>query len=180
MYDLIYFDVETYSPGITGPTINDKVITIAYAVNQYKPVVLKEWEASEKEIIQQFLKKLKSFDRPVLVGHNIFRFDIPVLVSRAHHHGMGSVWELYSQFVKSFCVDTIQCLLPSNKLRFKGLGLKDCAQRLCIINDSCSSGSICDEYSKGNWEEITRHNIMDVEITRHVYRKILGADFTPF
>jgi DNA polymerase elongation subunit (family B) len=91
MYDLMYFDIETYSPLKSGPTLNDKIITISYAVNNEKPKILKEWEISEKGVIENFFNLIKSMDRPILVGHNIFRFDIPVLVSRAHHHGMGSV-----------------------------------------------------------------------------------------
>ncbi|MHA1918343.1 MAG: ribonuclease H-like domain-containing protein [Promethearchaeota archaeon] len=156
------------------------MITIAFAVNDSDPVVLKEWELGEKGIIEKFLEEIKSKDRPILVGHNIFRFDIPVLVSRAFKYGLGTVWELNTIFTKNFSVDTLQCLLPSNNLYFKGLGLSDCAERLGIKNPTCPSSLICDYYNNENWDEIISHNLMDVEITRAVYKQIRNANFSPF
>ena len=46
----IFFDIETYSPDEHGPSLCDKVISIAYKIGDSDVVVLTEWELGEKVI----------------------------------------------------------------------------------------------------------------------------------
>ncbi len=74
----IFFDIETYSPDEHGPSLCDKVISIAYKIGDSDVVVLKEWELDEKAVLSAFLDVIHSQYRPNIIGHNILMFDIPV------------------------------------------------------------------------------------------------------
>lgn len=69
----IFFDIEMYSPHVSGPRLCDKVISIAYKIGGSDVVVLKEWELGEKEVLNRFLDVIQSQDRPNIIGHNILR-----------------------------------------------------------------------------------------------------------
>jgi DNA polymerase elongation subunit (family B) len=94
----IFFDIETYSPHVSGPRLCDKVISIAYKIDDSEVVVLKEWKLGEKEVLNRFLDVIQSQDMPNIIGHNILRFDIPVIVCRSLENGLGRLEEIYSVF----------------------------------------------------------------------------------
>lgn len=176
----IFFDLETYSPHKDGPRLNDKVISIAYKTRDSDVTVLKEWETSEKEILSQFLQEIKDHFKPNLIGHNILRFDIPVIICRSFENDLGKPDEIYSIFHEPYVIDLIQCLLPSNRLYFKGLGLHDCAKRLGMKVTGCHNSEIREHYEKGNYDEIVHHNTEDVLITEKIYNHLLKSSFKPF
>jgi len=179
MFDLVFFDIETYSPG-GKPTVNDKIITITYSINDASPIILKEWNSSEKKILEKFLNLIKKMERPVIIGHNIFGFDIPAIITRASGYGLGSIFELNTLFTSNFVVDTIQCLLPSNNMRFNGLGLTNCGEKMGTINNTCHGRLICNHYENSNWAEIIDHNVMDVIMTRDLYNLLTKSNYIPF
>jgi len=177
----IFFDIETYSPDTAQrPKFNEKIITIAYKAENSDISILKEWELGEKNTIKRFIDKIIRTDRPNLVGHNILRFDIPVLISRSFENGLGSLNELMTLFLESYSIDTIQCLLPANNLYFSGLGLRSCAGYLGIEMNGCPGSEIKDHYEKGNYEAIVHHNIEDVLITEKLHDHLLSCSFRPF
>ena len=176
----IFFDIETYSPHVSGPRLCDKVISIAYKIDDSEVVVLKEWELGEKEVLNRFLDVIQSQDMPNIIGHNILRFDIPVIVCRSLENGLGRLEEIYSVFREPYGIDTLQCLLPSNRMYFSGLGLAVCAERLGI-SLACENGSsIQEQYEKGEYEKIVHHNVEDVLITERLYYHLMNCDFNPF
>ena len=177
----IFFDIETYSPdSARRPKFDDKIITVAFKTETSDVTILKEWEIGEKEVLRRFIEEIGHISWPNLVGHNILRFDIPVLIYRAFENGLGSLNDLTTIFIDSFPVDTIQCLLPSNNLYFKGLGLNDCARYLGIEMKGCPGGEIAKHYEQGDYDEIIRHNIEDVLITEKLHNCILSSSFNPF
>jgi DNA polymerase elongation subunit (family B) len=177
----IFFDIETYSPNSSQrPKFNDKVITIAYKTETSDITILKEWELGEKEILMRFIEIIDHTNWPSLVGHNILRFDIPVLIFRAFENGLGSLNDLTRIFIDSFPIDTIQCLLPSNNLYFKGLGLHDCAYQMGIEMKGCPGSEIAKHYESENYDEIIRHNTEDVLTTEMLHDYILSSSFDPF
>jgi len=91
----IFFDIETYSPDEQGPSLCDKIFSIAYKIGDSDVVVLKEWELGEKAVLNRFLDVIKSEDRPNIIGHNILRFDIPVIVCRSLENGLRRLAEIY-------------------------------------------------------------------------------------
>lgn len=177
----IFFDIETYSPNVSQrPKFNEKIITIAFKTETSDVTVLKEWESSERTIIERFLNVIKNSDRPNLIGHNILRFDIPVLISRSIENHLGTLEELMTLFLESYPIDTIQCLLPANKLYFSGLGLRNCAKYLGIDITTCPSTEIKTHYEQGNYEAIIHHNIEDVLTTEKIHNHLLSCSFNPF
>lgn len=176
----IFFDIETYSPDDSGPRLCDKVISIAYKVGDSDVVVLKEWELGEKEVLNRFLDVIQSQDRPNIIGHNILRFDIPVIVCRSVENGLGRLEEIYSVFRDTYGIDLIQCLLPSNRMYFSGLGLTACAKRLGISLAGENGSSIQKLYERGEYDKIVHHNVEDVLVTERLYYHLLNCDFHPF
>lgn len=87
-----YFDTET-----TGlDSHKDKIITIQWQeldIFTGKPIgdlqILKEWESSEKEILEKFLPKLACYHWDfVFIGKNLL-FDFMFLDKRLKHHNLG-------------------------------------------------------------------------------------------
>ena len=176
----IFFDIETYSPDVSGPSLCDKIISIAYKIGDSDVVVLKEWELGEKEVLDRFLDVVQSKDRPNIIGHNILRFDIPVIVCRSLENGLGRLEEIYSVFREPYGIDTLQCLLASNRMYFNGLGLAACAERLGISLASENGSSIQELYERGEYEKIVDHNVEDVLVNERLYYHLMDCDFDPF
>jgi DNA polymerase elongation subunit (family B) len=109
----IFLDVETYSPG-PRPTYDDRIIAIAYKPEGGPVTVLKEWESDEKKILTRFLEEIKRIDRLNIIGHNILRFDIPLIISRASAHGIAPTGDLMRLLLDPYPIDTIQAQLLAN------------------------------------------------------------------
>ena len=176
----IFFDIETYSPDQHGPRLCDKVISIAYKIGDSNVVVLKEWELGEKEVLNRFLGVIQNQDRPNIIGHNILGFDIPVIVCRSLENGIGRLEVIYSIFREPYGIDTIQCLLASNRMYFRGLGLAACAERLGIAVGSENGSSIQELYEREEYEKIVHHNVEDVLVTERLYYHLMNCNFNPF
>lgn len=177
---MIFFDIETYSPDEHGPSLCDKVISVAYKIGDSDVVVLKEWELGEKAVLNRFLDVIQNQDRPNIIGHNILRFDIPVIVCRSFENGLGRLEEIYSVFRETYGIDTLQCLLPSNLMYFRGLSLTACAERLGISMASENGSSIQELYEREEYEKIVHHNVEDVLVAERLYYHLMNCDFNPF
>jgi len=167
----LFFDIETYSPG-PKPTYDDRIIAIAYKPEGGPVTVLKEWESDEKQILTRFLEEIKRIDRLNIIGHNILRFDLPLIINRASAHGIAPTGDLMRLLLDSYPIDTIQAQLPANNFYFKGLGLRDCVQRLGIPSDTCPSSEIITHYEAGNYAEIIERVTGDVLNTEKLFNAI--------
>jgi hypothetical protein len=58
---------------------------------------------------------------------------------------------------------------------FKGLGLRDCVQRLGIPSATCPSSEIITHYEAGNYAEIVEHVTEDVLNTEKLFNHLAGA-----
>lgn len=119
-----YFDIET-----TGldPKI-DKIITIQFQeLNRYtgetigKLIILKEWESSEKQIIEKFIEKSNILDHYdfsfVPVGYNL-GFEHKFLKERSKINNLPSIDILNLPFIDLIAVGRLM-----NGGQFKGSGL---------------------------------------------------------
>ncbi|MDD5599689.1 MAG: DNA polymerase domain-containing protein, partial [Victivallaceae bacterium] len=81
------FDIETLtSAGFEFPNPNrrdDKIIIITMSDNTGWEKVISLDEMSEKELLEEFVRTVAERDPDVLEGHNIFRFDLPYIETRA-------------------------------------------------------------------------------------------------
>jgi DNA polymerase elongation subunit (family B) len=82
------FDIETLTTGgFEFPNPNrreDKIIIITMSDNSgWEKVISLEKSMDEKELLEEFVKTVQERDPDVLEGHNIFRFDLPYIETRA-------------------------------------------------------------------------------------------------
>jgi len=173
----LFLDVETYSPG-PRPTYDDRIIAIAYKQENCPITVLKEWESDEKQILTRFLEEIKRIDRLSIIGHNILRFDLPLIINRASAHGIAPTGDLMRPLLDPYTIDTIQAQLPANNFYFKGLGLRDCVQRLGIQSTTCPSSEIITHYEAGNYAEIIEHVTEDILTTEKLFNYLTQAAYT--
>jgi len=92
-----FLDIETYSPG-PRPTYDDRIIAIAYKQEDGLVTVLKEWESDEKQILTRFLEEIKRIDWLNIIGRNILRFDIRLIINRASAHVTAPQATSYSSY----------------------------------------------------------------------------------
>jgi len=111
-----------------------KVISIAYALNDEKPKILREWELTEPSVLQSFYdvadrstRESLRLEKPITyVGFNILNFDIPFLFCRMQHNkiqtslGTHDARWLFRRLFQ-FSLDLLQIHLPLNNFESKGL-----------------------------------------------------------
>lgn len=147
-----YLDIET-----TGlDPKKDKIITIQFmqldsttskAIGEL--VILKEWESSEKNIIQMFIEQSKITDSYpfsfVSIGYNL-GFEHNFFIERCKLHGLDTIDILNRPFLDLRPFGVIM-----NKGQFKGSGLDK-------ITGKPPSGHLVPQwYSEGKYEEIIKY-----------------------
>lgn len=181
--------METYRPDKTGAFVNEKIILVAFLKdetpfsvgslnNEPEIVTFPELKfALEDEILRRSLKYVQdmhSLHRFVdVVGFNILRFDIPLLVARAVENKIDSVGNLSKMWNDNYCADHFQLLLPANNRLFTGLRLENVVKKAKELNllpkppEPYGSGKeIAGLYEQGNYDEIRKHCIADLRIVR--------------
>ncbi len=86
----LQFDIETLTTaGFDFPNPEreaDSIIIITFSDNTGWEKVVSAAEMSEKEMLQAFVQIINERDPDVIEGHNIFRFDLPYIETRAKRH----------------------------------------------------------------------------------------------
>lgn len=86
----LQFDIETVvEPGFefSNPEREgDQIIIMSFAFSNGETRVLSQENMSEKELLEAFVELVREYDPDVLEGHNIFRFDLPFIETRAKRH----------------------------------------------------------------------------------------------
>ncbi len=85
-------DIETH----TGPGFefcnpereSDRIIVIAMSDESGWEEILYDRSGNEKQLLEQFVKCVQARDPDVIEGHNIFKFDLPYIVTRAKQHNV--------------------------------------------------------------------------------------------
>jgi len=203
----LYIDVETYRRRKKDAFINEKVIAIGVLEDKtrYTPesssiwnegdVAFKfftEWEYDdERELILAFYKYLRELVELwrrgkirfiEIIGFNILRFDIPLLVEKGFEHGAGNIAELNKLWYDTFAIDYLQASLPFNEMRFKDLSLRNLAERAkktqIEIPEAHGTGKDVKKwYENKEYDKIIEHLKADLKITRIVdlnYKRIFN------
>ena len=178
---ILYLDIETFSENYASERSFDlnkitKIISIQYKKENGELVILKEWVSGEKEILKQFyddIRKMQERDKGVtILGHNLLRFDIPVLIQRMAYHDIDSMGNLNNFFHNTFVIDSMQCLLPFNEFRFKGLGAEKLSGRLGISQIVHDSKQMNEFYEKKQFHMIEEHVSSDISFMEELWGKM--------
>jgi len=141
----LYIDVETYRKEDEDVFAREKVIAVGVIEDwtPYRPESSEIWSGEnvtfhyftewslggEPEVILAFYDYLYSIikhwrSREIkflnVVGFNILRFDIPLLIQKGVEHGAGDLAELNKLWHNTYTIDYLQTTLPFNDMRFKG------------------------------------------------------------
>jgi DNA polymerase elongation subunit (family B) len=87
----LQFDIETLlTEGFEFPNPDregDKIAMISFCDNTgWEKVIVLEEPYSEKELLEKFVETINERDPDIIEGHNIFRFDLPFIQTRAKRH----------------------------------------------------------------------------------------------
>jgi len=183
----IYFDLETYRPKKEGAFIDEKIISVGLLRDEspyeesslsrhVEPAFFSEWtEGSEELILAASLRFMEQMLRDhrftVVVGFNILRYDIPLIIAKAADHKIRKV-DLHSRlWCDTFTIDYLQGLLPANHNLFKGLKLDRIVEKAKELGlkppDTYGTGADVKEwYEKKRYDDILKHSTQDLQIVR--------------
>jgi DNA polymerase elongation subunit (family B) len=183
----VYFDLETYRPNKEGAFTEERVISAGLLIDEtpncedslktnIEPILLSEWAGlSECDIVGRVHNRIKetlaNHRFTVVIGFNILRFDIPLMICRCSHHSVETHEVLSKMWNNCFTIDYFQQLLVANKNYFKGLSCSkviEVSRQLGLKPPSytASGGSVKDFYDQGKYKEIEEHLKEDLRIVR--------------
>jgi len=188
----LYLDIETYRKN--KPFINEKIIAIgviedwtrynkfsAYDINsnvEFK--MFSEWKlGSEEQVVRKFYEYFENLINEAkfldVIGFNILRFDIPLLIQKGVEFNVKTLDQLNKLWNDTFTIDLFQIALPTNNMMFKGNTLDRLAMvaKSYGINIPPSHGSGKDVaiwYEEKKYDEIEQHLKRDLEIIRILER----------
>ncbi len=183
----IYLDLETYRPKKENAFTDEKIIIIGVLKDETRfeetnlpiepshTILSEKSEGSEKhmvETLQSFVRDALATHRfTLVVGFNILRFDIPLLISKGTQMGLGSSDTLTQFWHNTFTIDYFQLLLPANGMQFKELSFPNIvrvSQELGLNPPGIvgQSEDIAGLYENGKLDEITAHMMQDLKIVR--------------
>lgn len=183
----IYLDIETYRPKEEGAFTDEKIVLVGLILDEtpYKenslreraePILFSEWpEGSEKQILMSTFKFIEQMAQThkftVIVGFNILRYDIPLMIVKATDHGIQKVDDISKFWYNVFTADYFQELLPANQNLFKGLRLDRIVEKAKELGveppEIFGTGADVKEwYEKKMYDKIEKHITQDLQIAR--------------
>ena len=206
----MYLDVETYRPNKESAFIKEKIIAIGVIEDwtRYDPestsIRCEEGEASsvgcvfrfltiwrnnndESELVRSFYKYFMEVrnraDFIVVVGFNVLRYDIPLLIQKGFEHEVDSLERLNALWHDTFVIDYLQTTLPFNRMAFKDLRLErmvELARKASLdVEELHGSGEdVVRWYVEGHYDDVIEHLRRDLEAVRVIdlnFREFYGT-----
>jgi|GEM_PF-1562017 len=187
LYDIktkVYIDIET--TGLNSKT--DRVIMIGLR-NHLGEVTIYD-DVDEKILLQKAIEHLNSSNPDILIGHNLFSFDLPFLITRCDKHRVSHSFKLGDKektisassfrgspikFTPVYCgnvqiIDTFQqaCIWDKSASKLTSYNLKSCVLALKLRPEKrleLSHNQIQDCYHSGDLETIKTYLTYDLEDT---------------
>jgi DNA polymerase elongation subunit (family B) len=183
----IYLDLETYRIEKEDCFVKERIISCGLLIDEtpYRedslkvgidPILISEWNGrDEREIVRQVHGQVKqariNHNFTVVIGFNILRFDIPLLICKCAQYGLDKHDQIAKMWNNCFTIDYFQQLLAANKNFFKGLScgkIMEVSKRLSLKPPPyrTSGSEIRDLYDQGKFKEIEEHLKNDLVIVR--------------
>jgi hypothetical protein len=110
-------------------------------------------------------------NRIIVVGFNVLRYDIPLLIQKGFEHKVDSLDRLNALWHDTFVIDYLQTTLPFNRMKFKDLRLERMVElaRKASLNVEELHGSgedVVKWYVEGHYDDIIEHLRRDLETVR--------------
>ena len=86
--DLVRIQIDLETTGLSPDDPNASILAVALSSNRGEPTVFATGDMSEAEMLEALTGWLLGLDPDVIEGHNIYNFDLPFLLSRAHALGV--------------------------------------------------------------------------------------------
>jgi len=196
-----FVDIETYlskdnpNSGLNPYEKESKILAIAY--NYYDefhlsekhvtpPTILKEWESSEKQILEKFFNFLKikvELDQHIkIIGFNHLKFDIPYIIGRLVVNKVSNNREIHEIFFRRphyIDLGQISQILSGNKFKEIFNVNQKTANSFFDIPLKKESGKKVSEYYKTKDFEKIREYVKSeftfeklyISLRRHIYKK---------
>lgn len=184
----LYLDIETHRHDEEA-FVDEKIIAISVLEDrtphgvQYKSFT--EWVlGSEQKVVRAFYEYLFEFQKEIemrkleIVGYNILRFDIPLLLQKGFEYGIDKLDKLNKLLNHDIrVIDLFQVTLPLSQMVFSRHGLKDLvskAKKCCLeIPEPYGSGKDVKEWYRNRmYNEIEEHLKSDLEIVRAIHLQL--------
>lgn len=194
----LFLDMEMYRKDRKKFFTDSKIIAIGFSkvnknisdyVMQHRDYprinIWTEWRMrGEENLLRKFfkdLKRLKNDGALYLVGYGITAYDIPFLIQRLCHYGMGTLQELNEFFHDLMCIDLKLIGLLFNEMKFKGSTLSNTVDRIKYRDPILSKPRINESgfkvhelYEKKKYQEIEDHLKNDIKAIMWLFRIIEG------
>lgn len=183
----LYLDLETYRPNVEEAFVNERIISTGIIVDRtsyherslkrdIEPVLYSEWDGlDEKAIVSEVERMIRKtcseYRFTTIVGFNILRFDIPLLVAKSGRASQSGLEYISKMWHDCFAIDLMQQLLVANWSRFKGSGMSNIVSTAIRLGlnppDYPASGALVkDLYEGGNYKGIEAHLRQGLRIIR--------------
>lgn len=130
---------------------------------------------NEKEILEEFWKKLEEINPDRIVTWNGFRFDVPFLEVRSRINGIKIPLEIEKNKWNMFDSNHIDCmwLLSGMNKDFKWIRLDIASTLLGIEHNRKVTGREIEKlYRENDWETIENHCKEDLRMLEEIYKKL--------
>lgn len=178
----LFLDIETYKSNKNPDSslcpyyTESRIIVISYSyyptfkppqMNEIKkPTFLKEWESSEKDILQHFYQTLKNIlknDKYLkFYGFNITTFDLPYLFGRMKINNIAGETELYNLFFRTFAIDMyyLSTIISNETIKREqlwGLNQKKVSEFFKLKVKEGTGDMLSQFYNKKEFEKIMKY-----------------------
>lgn len=149
-----------------------QILCIGYAIDDQETKVI---TGDEISILNSFFSLYSSLKQPLLVGHNIVNFDLPLLYHRAIINGADLPDRFPSPSDKPWDMNAHDTSLLWGGIK-NYIKLDRLAKLLGVGDKGGISGAdVYPMYLEGKKAEIYDYCASDVELTRRIYNKIMSA-----
>ena len=194
----LYLDVETYRPRKEGAFVNEGMIAIGVIEDwtrydlESTGIKCGENEApgagcvlrfftiwgnnnDEGELVRSFYRYFMGVrnqaDFIIVVGFNVLRYDIPLLIQKGFKYRVDSLGRLNALWHNTLVIDYLQATLLFNGMAFKGLNLErmvEWARKAGLgVGELYGSGEdVVKWYEEKRYDDVVEHLGRDLEAVR--------------